>query len=541
MDSILQLFNVLFTAPHALPSPNSTPSNPHTSHCSSQPPTAPAPVSPTISAIPILAPNIPSTTPPAASSLLAATSTPADLPHDALELILQRCDPETLVRSVPAVCRSWREAARSLGVWRQWLSPVLLAQLEPLSRLGPPLQPAHLFLAACGRNLLRNPSFRRDANTTPAGGQPGAAGSGKWQREAWVITAAPGEGLAWELPPAGIKLYGSKKYSSNGSTAASSGSSTAAATEECSLPPPPLPYPVGSRYLSSTLNTRASPASLSSTLSSWMPFSPSSLLLFSSCSPSAAASLRGPAPPPPLQQQKQQQQRPPQQQPLLQLPSLFGTGSGGLGNGNGNGNGGCRSSSIGGSRYFGRAAPGEFRQQQQGCLATSKDWCEVVQVIDLQGELVSRGLSGAQAAQLLDAGLGMRLSVHVGSRWDCVGQFSVGLLLDEGTGNANGYSGGGSGRPMGREQHSSGHHDAATFPSLQSFVMRPTRHHFYMGPVMCTSDCWQRFCYSLPACPPGCRRAVVVLRGRRAPSSLLVSPLPRHCGAKFAAAELVLL
>ena len=37
-------------------------------------------------------------------------------------------------------------------------------------------------------------------------------------------------------------------------------------------------------------------------------------------------------------------------------------------------------------------------------------------MVDLQWELQRRGLSAAQAAHLLDAGLGLRLAVHVGSR-----------------------------------------------------------------------------------------------------------------------------
>ncbi|KXZ48142.1 hypothetical protein GPECTOR_30g238 [Gonium pectorale] len=229
-----------------------------------------------------------------------------------------------------------------------------------------------------------------------------------------------GDGVAWELPPAGIRSYGSVAEGA---------------------PPPPLPYP--------------------------------------GCGPPrAAASARVAA----------------------QLQSLFGYGSGGFGNGGGGAGGG-----------------GEERHQ--GCLAASKDWCEVVQVVDLDWELQRRGLGAAQAAALLDAGLGLRLSVHVGSRWDCVGQYSMGLILDEGNGNANGYGYGTDGGGGGADD---------SIPSLQSFVMRPTRHHFYT-----------RFEYVVPSCPRGFRRAVVMLRGRRAPNSMVVSPLPRYCGAKFAAAELV--
>lgn len=51
-----------------------------------------------------------------------------------------------------------------------------------------------------------------------------------------------------------------------------------------------------------------------------------------------------------------------------------------------------------------------------------------------------------------------------------MGQYSVGLVLDEGSaGNANGYGGDGS-VAEGDD----------VLPSLQSFVMRPTRHHFWL-------------------------------------------------------------
>ncbi len=39
------------------------------------------------------------------------------------------------------------------------------------------------------------------------------------------------------------------------------------------------------------------------------------------------------------------------------------------------------------------------------------------QVVDLEWELQRRGLSALQAAQLLDAGLSLRLRVHMGCRW----------------------------------------------------------------------------------------------------------------------------
>ncbi|GIL70291.1 hypothetical protein Vretifemale_1110 [Volvox reticuliferus] len=364
------------------------------------------------------------------------TTPSVELTADALEQIFMRCDIDALVGVVPAVCKSWRHVVSSSGLWRHRLSPKLMGELDSLAALGPPLAPSSLFLIMQGRNFLRNPTFRRDANTQPQLGR--AAARSKYQRCAWVTTTAMGDGILWEAPPAGMRTYG---------------------TAATANPPSPLPYP-------------------------------------------------GTVPRLPTQQHPQH------------LQGFFGNGSGGFG--------------IWGSAVRGRD------EHQPGCLATANDWCEVVQVVDLDWELQHRGLTAARAAHLLDAELSLRLSVHVGARWDCVGQYSVGLLLDEGNGNANGY-GYGTGNDGQRPPHGSPATGVTddSIPCLQSFVLRPTRHHFYTGRVICTSDTWQRFEYVLPACPRGFRRAVVILRGRRAPNSLIVSPMPRFCGAKFASAELV--
>ncbi|KAG2451404.1 hypothetical protein HYH02_004004 [Chlamydomonas schloesseri] len=385
----------------------------------------------------------PGVTAASAQAQAQAQVLPRELPRDALEQVLLRCDADTLVGAVPAVCRAWRAAASAAAVWKGRLAPRLQAELEPLSALGPALSPGRLHLILQGRNLLRNPTFRKDANSQlPLGRTPATARS-KWQRSAWVTTAAMGDGVAWELPPAGIRAYGT-------------------ALDPQGAPPLPLPYP-GSGIGGGTGGGGGSGRLV------------------------AAARLLG----------------------------LFGNGSGGFG------------PAVG---WAGSGGEDGGAYQQQGCLATGNDWCEVVQVVDLQWELQRRGLSAAQAAHLLDAGLGLRLAVHVGSRWDCVGQYCVGLVLDEGSaGNANGYGGDGCTVAEGDD----------VVPCLQSFVMRPTRHHFWLGRAMCTSDSWQRFEYTVPACPRGFRRAVIMLRGRRAPNSLIVSPMPRFPGAKFSAAELL--
>lgn len=104
-----------------------------------------------------------------------------------------------------------------------------------------------------------------------------------------------------------------------------------------------------------------------------------------------------------------------------------------------------------------------------------------------------------------------------------MGQFSVGLVLDEG-GDAAAGAQAAAGLANGHNHHNC----ADGIPQLQSFVMRPSRHHFYKGHVCCGHpDGWECFEYTVPACPRGFRRAVVILRGRRAPSSMIVSPMPK--------------
>ncbi|PNW75068.1 hypothetical protein CHLRE_12g498000v5 [Chlamydomonas reinhardtii] len=210
------------------------------------------------------------------------------------------------------------------------------------------------------------------------------------------------------------------------------------------------------------------------------------------------------------------------------------------------------------------AATSTSHAVERPCLAMLGSWSEVVQVVDLQWELQRRGLSAAQAAHLLDAGLGLRLAVHVGSRWDSPGECAMALRLDEGPTAGPGGAG-----------------DAA--PSLQAYVARPTRTLVYLEREHMRRGVWEEVEHVVPACPRGFRRAVVMLRGRRAPVpvhaqapatamqqprhglpgggdgagagigagvgggagaaedtvALDVEPPTRFCGAKFASAQLV--
>eukprot|EP00198_Chlamydomonas_reinhardtii_P013015 XP_001702352.1 predicted protein [Chlamydomonas reinhardtii] len=254
-------------------------------------------------------------------SVQKATATPptlVDLPGELLNTILSMVDAETLALSVPSVCTTFRAATMETSVWQEHIPPHALSQLAALQALGSrPLRLGHLYLALCGRNLLRNPGFRRECNTPTLWG-------GGVERTAWVVNQSVGKEVSWERVPQGMT-------------------------------PPPLPR-------------RAAPAA-----------------------PSAQA-------------QPQQQQQPPQNrmggpanpvlphaQPLAPPPPLPYPS--------------CR-----------HAAAATGTGVERPCLAMLGSWSEVVQVVDLQWELQRRGLSAAQAAHLLDAGLGLRLAVHVGSR-----------------------------------------------------------------------------------------------------------------------------
>lgn len=124
----------------------------------------------------------------APSSAAAATTivAPATVGHplempDILILVLQRLDDDTLVRSAPLVCKSWCEASHQHLLWHGRVNAKLPAQLPALAQLGAAVSLPHAYLALHGRNLLRNPAFRRDANL-----QLGRNAFNRWQRNAWV-------------------------------------------------------------------------------------------------------------------------------------------------------------------------------------------------------------------------------------------------------------------------------------------------------------------------------------------------------------------
>eukprot|EP00798_Chlamydomonas_sp_ICE-L_P001350 gene1350-32712_t len=118
-----------------------------------------------------------------------------------------------------------------------------------------------------------------------------------------------------------------------------------------------------------------------------------------------------------------------------------------------------------------------------GCVATSYGWAELIQVVDLYAELQRRGLTPEEAEQLLDSESTLGFSILVGARYDQEGQFSVGLMLDGGQGDALMASG-------------EGHQ------------------HRYSGKMKTgPNDEWCRFSMLVDV-PVGCRRVTVVLRGK---------------------------
>ncbi|MEW5312739.1 MAG: hypothetical protein WDW38_004350 [Sanguina aurantia] len=140
------------------------------------------------------------------------------------------------------------------------------------------------------------------------------------------------------------------------------------------------------------------------------------------------------------------------------------------------------------------------------CLATSNFWAELVQSVDLLSELHRRGLGVGLATHLLDSGLVLGISLWVGTRCDKRGVFQLALLMDEG----------------GSEQ-----------ASPQSFVPRPCRHHFFSGKLATPEGSWARFAYSA-VLPRGCRRVMVVLRGREvAGTDTGRSDGPRFCSPEM--------
>ncbi|GLI58696.1 hypothetical protein VaNZ11_000446 [Volvox africanus] len=405
----------------------------------------------------------------------------SELPVELITAIFRLLDVDTVAKSASLVCRAWSVVARD--AWMCRLSPRLQAQLAELAALGPSVSPIHLYLALSGRNFLRNPGFRRDANSVivPPLGSLGAGRWKRWQRTAWVLNTSVGKEVSWEPAPLGMTADGSSLA--------------------LDAPEPPLPYPGDDRLVSCM---RRALKGLVKTLMHTQGGS------FSQPGASAAAGDRGlempglgpgpgtgqPLPPAATRQQQQQQ-----------MAALQGCDAAGPD---------AQQTSCGSS-----------------CLATLGTWSEVAQVIDLDWELQRRGLTAAQAAHLLDAGLSLTLSVHVGARSDTAAEYGVALMLDERD-----------------SRNGSGAAAADAIPSLQSFVQRPSRHLGYREREFVAPGTWERFEYVLDALPGGARRAIVMLRGRRSPTFSAGrniglggrdahSPSTRFCGAIFSSAQLV--
>eukprot|EP00879_Flechtneria_rotunda_P002310 GHRR01002504.1.p1 GENE.GHRR01002504.1~~GHRR01002504.1.p1 ORF type:complete len:372 (+),score=123.02 GHRR01002504.1:421-1536(+) len=216
------------------------------------------------------------------------------------------------------------------------------------------------------------------------------------------------------------------------------------------------------------------------------------------------------------------------------------------------------------------------QQQAVSCLGTGGSWGEVVQVIDLVEELCLRGLTPATAASILDSGgLALGFSVWVAAPEQLVQQLRLHQQPMETTGSATPYVAITAGNTTllssvvpyevpgavaapapaaAAERHVYGA-PAATHAqqqyaqfavalmlddgqvplrSFQTFVKRQSSHHFFSKRLTLAPGGWRRYAYALPVCPPGCRRAVVLLRGRGSHPGQRAGS-----AAKFASAELV--
>jgi hypothetical protein len=205
------------------------------------------------------------------------------------------------------------------------------------------------------------------------------------------------------------------------------------------------------------------------------------------------------------------------------------------------GSGGEDSSSTGDSR---RSVTGGWTQQaglQGGVsyLATGSNWAEVVQVIDLMGELTARGLDATTAATILDAGvLAISLSFWVAAEAHPDTNSTNSQPKPTPTTNSPATCCAADGRAVAAAAQSGAPAAAAIglpvgqspaqfaaalmldggqvpLRSFQTFVRTDSSHHFFSKRLAVdAADGWRRYAYVVPCCPKGLRRAVVLLRGR---------------------------
>ncbi|KAF6263523.1 hypothetical protein COO60DRAFT_413802 [Scenedesmus sp. NREL 46B-D3] len=154
-------------------------------------------------------------------------------------------------------------------------------------------------------------------------------------------------------------------------------------------------------------------------------------------------------------------------------------------------------------------------------------------------ELMARGLQQQLAAALLDsAGLALGLSVWVAAPQQQ--QCSDTPRPDASTASAAGLGAAGAG--AGQAHFAAALMlDEGTVPlrSFQRFVRRDSSHQFFSGRLAVEPGGWHRYAYLLPAVPRGCRRAVVLLRGRGPqPGFRGGTSSSGGSGPKFASAQL---
>ncbi|BDA48500.1 probable f-box only protein 6 [Coccomyxa sp. Obi] len=153
--------------------------------------------------------------------------------------------------------------------------------------------------------------------------------------------------------------------------------------------------------------------------------------------------------------------------------------------------------------------PGAPRVRYAGALASSYQWCEVMQPVDLLLELQKRGMQREEAEQYLDGGPELTFAVWVGARRDCPSVAQVLVVLDDGTDVLPTYTG------------------RREFPWMRSAIT-----HWDSGVVPTERGGWKCSWHTFTAYSKGVRRAILVLRGKDEQF------WAGHYGSKFSAPEL---
>ncbi|EIE27682.1 hypothetical protein COCSUDRAFT_64332 [Coccomyxa subellipsoidea C-169] len=152
---------------------------------------------------------------------------------------------------------------------------------------------------------------------------------------------------------------------------------------------------------------------------------------------------------------------------------------------------------------------GAPRTRFTGALASSYQWCEVMQPVNILLELRRRGMETEEAEQYLDSGPEITFAVWYGGRFDCPSMAEVVVVLDDGTDVLPPYTG------------------RREFPWARSAIT-----HWKSGSLTTQPGNWKLSCHTFKGYSAGVRRAILVLRGKDDRF------WAGHYGSKFSAPEL---